>query len=380
MLKNVWAPLVCSILFVCYVAQYAGVPDLKMYESGVTAAVHGQDPYAQTGFIYPPSALLVLIPAWKLGFMKLAFHLTQIVSIFMVYTILVRWFPGKKSFVLIGMVALGVPLAENVLMGNMAVQMLAAELLGIELSLRGRRFWGGTVLGMAASVKVTPILILGYMLLGRRHRVTGLIGLVGFVLCIGLASVVWPAHTEQFYSEVLPLLKRAEPFIPLAGSDYAWSSSQNASTVAVMRQAMGSVETAMRTATLLNAVLALVGLLLLRTLEDRGLTVAVWSLVIASTGLFSPMNWSINALFLLPVVVATLSETSNVSILTKPWHRALAITAYMAVVLSYSYGFRVVSSLLCFITGIVLILLCATLHLSLSPAKRANYYLNQRTG
>jgi alpha-1,2-mannosyltransferase len=96
------------------------------------------------------------------------------------------------------------PLLVDVAQGQVNLLVLVLVVLGIIGILRGRAA-SGLLVGAAAAIKLTPLLLIGWLIAQRRWRAAGFVGL-GFGSVTGVGALVRPDDTATFFRQVLPAL------------------------------------------------------------------------------------------------------------------------------------------------------------------------------
>jgi hypothetical protein len=198
--------------------------DFASYYYGLRVALDGGSPYdaaaladrsrAEGGvspvhpFFYPPPALLVLLPAAFLSLrdavvgMYLFNHLVLAAAGWMLWVLL-----GRREALLPALAFLLLtfsPIQINNQWGQINLWVLLLILSGLVLIDRGRDLPGGILLGAAAMVKISPALLVAWMIYRRRWR--GLAGAAVSAILLTLFSLplVGPANQLHFYTRVLP--------------------------------------------------------------------------------------------------------------------------------------------------------------------------------
>ena len=183
--------LVAGVLFVCVVLYLAlwgrrdGL-DLQVYRDGIASLRGGHDPYVGSftihhlDFTYPPFALLVLFPlTWA------PFAVTQVVlwALSLLALALAVYVVGRRSGLeggaalaaqSLGWASLTVMLVEPVRStldyGQINTLLLALVVVDLLVVPRRHRGW---LIGVAAAIKLTPLIFLAIPLLARDARRSG---------------------------------------------------------------------------------------------------------------------------------------------------------------------------------------------------------------
>ncbi len=196
--------------------------DLDIYRGAVNTALAGQDLYSYTyvhptihglGFTYPPFAALVLVPFALLDpvLAKVIWTaLTFVVTVGCIF-LLVRtsgrgvvagapsgthraaWVAGLSIPVM-----LSYPFLHNLIVGQVSLFVIALALFDHLLPRR----WQGSLVGIAAAIKLTPLVFLPYYLLTRQWRQAA-VCTGAFVGATGLAWLVLPAASVSYWTNLL---------------------------------------------------------------------------------------------------------------------------------------------------------------------------------
>ncbi|MEU7812941.1 glycosyltransferase 87 family protein [Pseudonocardia sp. NPDC049154] len=180
--------------------------DLQVYRAGGEAVLHHRPLYAggvllDLPFVYPPVAAVLFVPLTLLPLPLLKILWTALGVVLLV--VVVRRSAARAGTVLpAGTVALLVaaalwldPVRTTFYLGQINVVLLALVLL--DLTGRPSR-WRGAGLGLAAALKLTPLLFVVYLLLvGRRREAAVAVGT--FVAATGLGFAVAPAESVQYW-------------------------------------------------------------------------------------------------------------------------------------------------------------------------------------
>ncbi|MCE0762856.1 glycosyltransferase 87 family protein [Pseudonocardia kujensis] len=180
--------------------------DLQVYRAGGEHLLHHQPLYAggvllDLPFVYPPVAAVLFVPLALLPLPLLKILWTALGVLLLV--LVVRRTGALAGAVLpAGTVALLVaaalwldPVRTTFYLGQINVVLLALVLL--DLTGRPSR-WRGAGLGLAAALKLTPLLFVVHLLLVGRRREAG-VAVGTFVTATGLGFAVAPAESVQYW-------------------------------------------------------------------------------------------------------------------------------------------------------------------------------------
>ncbi|MEU8263272.1 glycosyltransferase 87 family protein [Micromonospora sp. NPDC048999] len=284
--------------------------DLAVYREAVAAVRADASPYGVSlggyGFVYPPFAALILTPlAWlgpAAGFW--AWTVLSALAVPIVVWLLVDHLTptgDRRRPTLLAAGTLAVlplsPIAGTLLLGNVNTLLLALVLLDL-LLIQG---WPqGVLVGIAAGIKLTPLIFVGYLLLTGRIR-AGVTALVSFLGTVGIGFVFLPAASVTFWGGAVLDSSRTRP-----PGEEAFGSSVRGTMLNLLS---GPGQTAW------VPVSVAVGVV--------GLAVAVWAsrrreeltgiLVCAVTGLLvSPVTWYAHWVWCVPLLALVAART---------WHR-----------------------------------------------------------
>jgi alpha-1,2-mannosyltransferase len=185
--------------------------DLRVYRGAGQAWLHGAKPYLllftgrHLAFTYPPFALIALLPlAWgplrmveTIWWLLSGSCLVAVVTVALRRTTPLRGGRAVAVAAIVGGVSAAVfePLRSNMDYGQ--INWILMFLIVLDLTaLRGR--WRGTLVGLAAAVKLTPLVFLGYFLVRRQWR-TAARGATVFVVCTLIGAVVVQTDTWRFW-------------------------------------------------------------------------------------------------------------------------------------------------------------------------------------
>lgn len=195
--------------------------DLDIYRGAVTTALAGQDLYSYTyvhptvhglGFTYPPFAALVLVPFALLDSVTgkvIWTAVTFVVTVGAIFLLVqqsgrvVAGSPARGSRVawIAGLsipVMLSYPFLHNLIVGQVSLFVIVLALFDHLLPRR----WQGTLVGIAAAIKLTPLVFLPYYLLTRQWRQAA-VCTGTFLGATGLAWLVLPGASLAYWTDKL---------------------------------------------------------------------------------------------------------------------------------------------------------------------------------
>lgn len=195
--------------------------DFKVYHATGTAVLDGVSPFDAASadgflFIYPPFAALLLTP---LGLMTLhvAFAvwtfltvLALVASVWLALRLVAPGMPARRArFALLVTVAALPTLPVFLHLGAGQVNALLMLLILVDLSRRTGRFQG-VALGIAAGIKLTPLIFVGYLLITRRFRAAA-VSLASFAATVVVGLLVLPGASAAWWGGMLIDTARMTP-------------------------------------------------------------------------------------------------------------------------------------------------------------------------
>nr|MDT0656800.1 glycosyltransferase 87 family protein [Micromonospora sp. DSM 115978] len=203
----------------------SGIPslpggDLSVYRGAVAVMLDGGSPYdfAQRGygFVYPPFAALALTPLGLPG-PAVGFWWWTVVSVFclqgVVWLLLGRLGVGQpqhrwRLLFLATLAALPLsPVLGTLVLGNVNILLLLLVLADL---LRARNRYRGILIGIAAGMKLTPLVFVPYLLLTGRIR-AGVTVLVSFVGTVALGFLLLPGASTAYWGDLFLDSSRTTP-------------------------------------------------------------------------------------------------------------------------------------------------------------------------
>ena len=306
--------------------------DSAVYRSGALALLHGEPlydsmslaaepPWARLPFTYPPTAALLFVPlalfptqvSWGLLGALSVLGLTAVIAL-CIRALPQRpaWLtPGRGALVL-SVLALGIePVWRTLFLGQINLILMTLIVVDV-LVLRDRR-WGGVLIGIAAAVKLTPLIFVPHLLLTGR-RADAVRASVTFLVLQGLLLLIIPHDVVRFWAHAVSDPARTGPVY------WAGNQSLNGLVLRITDLAPWSLRAAIG----IGAVLAVPVFIVVRRLHLRGATVPAM-LVTAFFGLLvSPVSWSHHWVWVVPLIVYLLSR------LPEPLPRGRARVAALA--------------------------------------------------
>jgi alpha-1,2-mannosyltransferase len=181
---------------------------------------------------------------------------------------------------LVAAAALGTePVQQTLALGQ--INVLLMLLVVLDLMAVRNRWWNGVGIGLAAGIKLIPLIFIPYLLLTGQFRRAG-VAIGAFLVTIGIGYAVLPHDSAKYWQDGLFLNANRIVFLGTRG---------NQSLHGLIIRFMGSVDGAAHVYLAVAAVVAIAGLLIAATLYHAGHPVA-GMLGCALTGLLvSPLSW-----------------------------------------------------------------------------------------
>ena len=181
---------------------------------------------------------------------------------------------------LVAAAALGTePVQQTLALGQ--INILLMLLVVLDLMAARNRWWNGAGIGLAAGIKLIPLIFIPYLLLTGQFRRAG-VAVGAFVVTVGVGYAVLPHDSAKYWQDGLFLNANRIVFLGTRG---------NQSLHGMIIRFMGSVDGAAHVYLAVAAVVAIAGLVVAATLYHAGHPVA-GMLACALTGLLvSPLSW-----------------------------------------------------------------------------------------
>ena len=198
-------------LVVMLVLVHPALMDVRVYRAEGRALLDGLDLYGPLDGVhgvntYPPFAALVFVPAAlaPVGFVEIASVVVNLLLLVVVCWQSVSLAGGRTSLATVGVLAAvalwSEPVTTSLLYGQINLALLALVLWDVNLPADSR--WRGVGIGLAAGIKVTPGLLIVYLLLTGRVRAAVTAG--GTVLLtIGVTALVNADATWGYWTDHL---------------------------------------------------------------------------------------------------------------------------------------------------------------------------------
>ncbi|SER83036.1 alpha-1,2-mannosyltransferase [Actinokineospora terrae] len=308
-------PVVCVVVGVVgwALGWHLGV-DNAVYRSGAVALLHGEPLYdqmflsdepswARLPFTYPPTAAVFFVPLAIVPTQVAWGVLAAISLLLLTYVIKVcvealptrpQWMDPMRTAVLLGVVLFGLePVWRTVFLGQVNIVLMALVVIDVlVLGARGSRF-GGVLVGVAAAVKLTPLVFVGLLLLKKRWADAAR-AVVTFVVLQGLVFLLIPHDFTRFWGHAVQDPQRIGPIY--------WAGNQSLNGLVL--RLTDNADWSMTVVAPIALVLAVPCVLWVRRMSPLPAL-----LVTAFFGLLvSPVSWSHHWVWAVPLIVFLLSR------------------------------------------------------------------------
>ncbi|MFE0028507.1 glycosyltransferase 87 family protein [Amycolatopsis sp. NPDC059021] len=325
--------------------------DSAVYRAGALTLLHGDSLYdantllpepswALLPFTYPPAAAALFVPlAWfpvqiSWGLLTVVTLLCLALCVRIAIGALPRpaedgprwWASPARSTIVFSLVFLGLePVWRTIFLGQINIVLMALVMLDVlVIGARGSR-WGGVLVGVAAAIKLTPIVFVGHLFITGRRK-DAIRGFVTFVLLQGAMFLINPHDAAKYWTQTLPDTGRIGPV--------HWAGNQSLN--ALMNRATDLAPWASKVALAIGFLLLIPALWLVIRFHRRGqalaslLVTAFWILLI------SPISWTHHWVWVAPLTVLLVSRLPKTTPATA-WKRwlgtFLAIFVFVSCVL-----------------------------------------------
>jgi alpha-1,2-mannosyltransferase len=250
-------------------------------------------------FTYPPFAAMVftilLLPSWTLLLkLSIAVNIAALAAAIWVTLGALGYRPGSArlggTLLLAGALLWIEPVQRTLYLGQIELVLMA--LIMWDLGQPDRRWWKGAGVGLAAGIKLVPLIFIPYLLLTRRFRQAA-VAAGTFAATAVLGAIVLPADSRAWWLDGL-FLKSSRTGFP------AWEGNQ--SLEGLITRLSGSIAAGQPLWHVAACVTLIVGIASAAALDRAGhRTVGV--LTCALTGLLvSPISWDHHWVWIAPAV------------------------------------------------------------------------------
>jgi alpha-1,2-mannosyltransferase len=192
--------------------------DLLVYQHAGRGFLDGasvyDDPVGGLPFTYPPFAAVLMAPlAWLPAWLAAALWTgASMGAVAAVVVVVLRAERGPApSGSLVALLTLGAlalePVWQNLTFGQVNVLLMLAALTDL---LRPERRWSGVLVGLAAGVKLTPLVLVVMLLLVGRPRAAGR-AMLTFAATVAVGFVAMPGRATSYWTDDLLRASRVGP-------------------------------------------------------------------------------------------------------------------------------------------------------------------------
>jgi alpha-1,2-mannosyltransferase len=305
--------------------------DLGIYRAAARSVDRGHGLYGlrfpplHMPFTYTPFAALVFVPLSWFGWddVRLGVAIANILAVFGCAALSLRLASASRTTsvaacLVLGAVALWTePVQQTLRFGQINLLLLLVVL--VDLGLRDQNRAKGVLIGLAAAVKLTPAVLIAYLLVTRRWaaaaRATAVVS--GTIL---LGVVVLPAASKRYWThEVFAAGRIGNPI---------YLANQSIKGVLVRLLGLGPLASALWLGFVAVAMVG--GLLWARVLHQQGSELAGATVAAVAGLLASPISWSHHWVWVIPVLALSWEaarRSSSIALRTLP---ALAFVTFAA--------------------------------------------------
>lgn len=317
--------------------------DSAVYRAGALTLLHGEPLYegntlpsepfwALLPFTYPPTAALFFVPLAVFP-IQVAWGVLAAVSIMAMALVirvsiatlprpageLPRWASPARATLIFSVLFLALePVWRTLFLGQINLILMALIMLDVlVVSAKGSR-WGGVLVGVAAAVKLTPLIFVPHLLFTGR-RTEAVRALVTFVALQGLMFVIVPADAVRFWTHTIFDTGRIGPI--------HWAGNQSLN--GLLNRLTDLAPWASNAALGIGALLGVPAVWLMLRFHRRGQPLAAVLVTAFYALLLSPVSWSHHWVWAVPLIVLLVSRLPHAApgSAARRWLAAAAVTA-----------------------------------------------------
>ncbi|MBN6036629.1 glycosyltransferase 87 family protein [Amycolatopsis sp. 195334CR] len=288
--------------------------DSAVYRAGALTMLKGEPLYirehlttlpswVRLPFTYPPAAALlfsplVLVPPGLVWGVIGALSVLGLAAVVKVSLRSVNRSVGWPAVAGLTVAAFALePVWKTVFLGQINLILMALVMLDVlVLSARGSR-WGGVLVGVAAAVKLTPLIFIAHFVFTGRWK-DGLRALGTFALLQALMFAVMPADVVRYWTEAASDAER------IGATHWIFNQSLNG----MLGRATEVAPWGMPVALAIGALLAVPAVFLVVRYHRRGEALAAVLVTAFTALLVSPVSWTHHWVWTVPLVVLLLAK------------------------------------------------------------------------
>jgi alpha-1,2-mannosyltransferase len=304
--------VVAAVAAVAYLVALATHPmntnlkgfDLQVYLGGAHEALHHShslytwdfEKHPGIQFTYTPFAALAFAAGLALPFTALMAVVTVVSLFCLVATIWIAfrqlgWEKTSRlgaTLLLSGLLLWTEPVQRALYLGQVELALMA--LVVWDLCQPDRRRWKGAATGLAAGIKLVPLLFIAYLLLTRRFRQAA-VAVGAFVVTVIIGFIVFPNASVTWWLD--------GNFFQAGRTGFV-GGEQNQSLRGIMTRLIGSVNGTVAPWLLVAIVVGVAGLAAAVILDRRGCTFAGLMAAALTALLISPISWDHHWVWIAP--------------------------------------------------------------------------------
>jgi alpha-1,2-mannosyltransferase len=340
--------VVAAVAAVAYLVALATHPmnamlkgfDLQVYLGGAHQALHHShslynwiyDGHPGIQFTYTPFAALAFAAGLALPF-KALMAVATVVSLFsLVATIWIAfrqlgWEKTSRlgaTLLLSGLLLWTEPVQRALYLGQ--VELVLMALVVWDLCQPDRRRWKGAATGIAAGIKLVPLLFIAYLLLTRRFRQAA-VAAGTFVVTVIIGFIVFPSASVTYWLDGDFFQAGRTGFVGVA---------QNQSLRGIMTRLIGSVNGTVAPWLLVAVVVGLLGLAAAVILDRHGHTFAGLMAAALTALLISPISWDHHWVWIAPGLALIVDAAVRAGRAGATWLRAAWYALAAAVLIVFA--------------------------------------------
>jgi alpha-1,2-mannosyltransferase len=260
--------------------------DLDVYLGAVAGLRHGDSLYdfilGNAPFTYPPFAGLLMVPLT--GVPKMGLQVLWTLATVVAVVLIGRLAGGRRASLIALALFLSAPVSSDLRYGQVSL-FLGLLVLADVLRPMGRA--NGVLIGVAAAIKLTPLIFIPMLWLGGRRR-EAVTATATFVACATAAALVLPADSWRYWTTEVRDVNRLG-FIDSVGNQSLNGALLRLGLDSPVRQGL---------VLLLGGVVVLIALHRARKVADAGDWLAATVVVGAAGVVLSPVSWTHHQIWL----------------------------------------------------------------------------------
>jgi alpha-1,2-mannosyltransferase len=273
--------------------------DSAAYRAGAIAVLKGDQLYSPNHlsaapswdplpFTYPPAAALLFAPLAAVP-MGVAWGLIGAASILVIAVLVRSITPMRRTLITLAVLALE-PVWKTLFLGQINLILVAMIAVDV-LVLKGRKY-SGVLIGIAAAVKLVPLIFVAHLLLiGRRAQAARALGT--FAGLQALMFLIIPRDAAWYWTHGVTDPER------IGGISWIFNQSLNGLVLRLSDGASWSAYAALG----VGALLAVPAVVLVRRLSQAGRPVEALLVTGFLSLLISPVSWSHHWVWAVPLVI-----------------------------------------------------------------------------